>query len=1152
MSRANSRLPSVDTLPTLADRLPAGAKACAVAVALIGVLVLVGWGFDVEVFRRVLPGMIAMNPATSLTMLAAALGLMLHTTARSARWTRAARWIGAAVAAVGLIRATGYALGIEVGIDRLLFAAKIEADAGGVNRMAPNTALCFMLLGSALVFFDLPARGNRIPSQFLALMLGFLALVAILGYAYGISTLYGVGAYIPMALHTAACFLLLAIGILLARPTRGIMRFVTIDCASGVLVRRLLMPILALPPVLGGLQVLGERYGWFDARFGVVLHVGLNILILGGLTATAAPAVRRAMAALRESELQLRQLAESIDEVFWLVDTRAGRSMYVSPTYERVWGRSVSALMEDPNNWIAGVHPEDRERVSEAMIASRSHGMYDIRYRVVRPDGTERWIHDRGFPVRDDDGAVCRMAGIAEDITERKRMADELRAAKEAADQASSAKSEFLATMSHELRTPLNGVIGMSELLLATPLNAQQRRYAWLAKSSGDMLLSLINDILDFSKIEAGKLELEEVPFDLRYAVESVAASLASRAEGKGLELIAGVHPHIHTDVCGDPGRLQQVLSNLVNNAIKFTDTGEVVLRATLDESSEDAMVIRFSVSDTGIGIEPDRIERLFHSFTQVDASTTRKYGGTGLGLAICKRLVELMGGQIGVTSEPGRGSTFWFTLPLRKQRPVRGAALALDGDVRRLRVLVVDDNATNRELLHEQLNGWQIEHTLASSGPEALAALREAARAGRPYGMALLDMQMPDMDGRSLAKAIRSDPEISGAVLLLLTSTLHSEADDRALAAEGISACVSKPVRQSALLEAMTQALACAIAEPPRTIGGNLASPPPAPAVRQEFRILLAEDNPVSQEVAVGMLSRAGYACDAVSDGQAVVEAARTRKYDLVLMDCQMPELDGFAATSAIRAEEDKSGGLRRRGGRLAIIALTANALKGDRERCVAAGMDDYLSKPLNTQRLIDVLQRHLGGSGAGGSELAAANSPAVARQAATCEPAAVEPVVSETGDIERPVREIASVKPLVRETATVEAAPRDADSVADVPPVDLTELARQMGGDPAFARSLLPRFVAQSRRLLAEVEAAILAGDGFRAARAAHSLRGSAGLMRAGRAESLAAELEARGNAGALGDVGSLVAAIRAQIDLCEAMADSATECSELNRSA
>lgn len=455
-------------------------------------------------------------------------------------------------------------------------------------------------------------------------------------------------------------------------------------------------------------------------------------------------------------------------------------------------------------------------------------------------------------------------------------------------------------------------------------------------------------------------MELECIDFDLSYAVESVVVAHASRAEAKGLELIASVHPEVPLLLRGDPGRLQQVLTNLITNAIKFTEVGEIAIRATLEEQSDQEAYIRFSINDTGIGIPRHRVDRLFESFLQVDPSTTRKYGGTGLGLAICKRLVESMGGEIGVLSEEGRGSTFWFLVRFHKQPATAGGGQALSGDIRDTRILVVDDNATNREVLQEQLRAAGLPHVAAPDAASALMALREAASAGDPFGMAVLDMHMPGMDGGELAKVIKADPLLRNTILILLSSVL---ADERQLRAAGFAACLMKPIRPALLLDALSGAWASTTT--PVEFASVQERAPQADSrcnvTHPAARILLAEDHAISQEIAVTILRQAGYVCDAVTDGTKAVEAALAREYDLVLMDCQMPELDGFSAAKIIREAEQDGRLALRNGRRLPIIALTANAVRGDRERCLDAGMDDYLSKPLNSKKLLEVVESQL-----------------------------------------------------------------------------------------------------------------------------------------------------------------------------------------------
>ncbi|WP_299404991.1 response regulator [Acaryochloris sp. IP29b_bin.148] len=670
---------------------------------------------------------------------------------------------------------------------------------------------------------------------------------------------------------------------------------------------------------------------------------------------------------LRHIQERLELAIESSDAGWWHWQVQTGELEW-SPSYIQMFGFEEGELQANYDTWKSLVHPEDMVWIQEKLDAhlQDSSGPYAFDYRMQTKSGEWKWISNLGKVVeRDKQGQPLRMAGMHIDVSDRKQsevklhqINAELQVAKEAADTASRAKSEFLANMSHELRTPMNAVIGMTGLLARTSLTPQQKDFVDTIRGSGDALLNLINDILDFSKIEAGKLEFEEQPFNLKLCIENALKLFAPKAFEKNLELAYLVEPDLPCGIIGDVTRLRQVLVNLLSNAVKFTETGEVVVQVkeVTDESAlnsdlsssaqADHHLLQFSVKDTGIGIPPDRMHRLFQSFSQVDTSTTRKFGGTGLGLAISKRLCELMGGQIWVESDLGVGTTFSFTISVKAATTIEHFP---DLDLQELagkRLLIVDDNLTNRKILTLLAETWQMRSYAASGGPEALELLQQDSN----FDLAVVDMQMPDMDGVTLAKQIHElalEPDIP----LIMFSSLGVEAVSTATGKSYFSALLNKPIQEAQLGAAMVRA----IADQPHKINPTAEPSPALPNPNlQSLRILLAEDVVVNQKVALLILKQLGYEADVANNGLEVLAALHRQSYDVVLMDVQMPEMDGLTAARQIQ----ESGALETRP---YVIALTANAMQGDREKCLEAGMQDYVSKPIRSEELKLALERYI-----------------------------------------------------------------------------------------------------------------------------------------------------------------------------------------------
>ncbi len=1109
---------------------------------------------------------------------------------------------------IGLLTLLEMAADLDLGIDQLLFRDP-PGSAGTVvpGRMAHVTALLCCLLGTALVLL----YTHRLPlvAQGLAVLVLFTCLMACVGHLYTVSALYQIVPFSPVALHTAATFLVLSLGVLAAGPERGVVAPLRSTNAAGMMARRLLPHAFLVPVVLGWLVLMGHKAALYDLEIGFALFAFMIVAVLVGLILWKArvlerlerdkelseerfrllidgvrdyaifllspqgvvqtwntgaerlkgyradeivgqhfsrfytaedvsagkpgrelveaaakgryeeegrrvrkdgtsfdahvlitalrdaegnlkgfakitrdvSASRRAQQALQDSEARFRQLADAMPQIVW-----AARPDGHVDYYNRRWYEFTGFPegQSGDESWRPILHPDDVPRCMEVWYSCVRMGEafeMELRFRDRRT-GQYRWHLGRALPVRDTTGSVVRWYGTCTDIDDHKRAEEEvcrlnedleqrvaerttqLRDAMRLAEAANRAKSEFLANMSHEIRTPMNGVIGMTQLILDTELTPEQHDYLEVVQESAEALLTVLDDILDFSKVEAGKLDLDPAAFCTRDTLMDMARGLAYRAHKSGLELTCRIDRDVPEWLVGDTDRLRQVITNLMNNAIKFTERGEIDLRVSVEAQADDEVGLHFTVSDTGIGIPVDKLRCIFAPFVQGDSSTTRKYGGTGLGLAISSKLVELMRGRIWAESEVGRGSTFHFTARFGRSASLSPPDEATTPEaLRGLRVLVVDDNATNRQVLREMVEGWGMYTTAVGTGPDALAALGEAAVRGEPFRLVLLDGRMPEMDGFAVAEKIAHSPE-AGRVAVLMLASGDLSGDAARCRTVGISHLLFKPVKESELLGAVLAALGA---------GGHLKGrrrqkPRPTPPHRR-LCILLAEDSPLNQKVSLRMLEREGHTAVLAVNGREALAALEKQTFDLVLMDVQMPEMDGFEATRVLRARE------RGTGRHVPVVAMTAYALNGDRDRCLAAGMDGYISKPIRQARLQETLSAVLDGltSEASGPEAAAVGV---------------------------------------------------FDQGAALASVD---------GDENFLRELAACFLEDCPRLLEGIRGAMTGGDATRLARAAHALKGEVAHFGGKEVIDAARQLEELGRAEDLAAAAAACAAVEAQLD-------------------
>ena len=771
---------------------------------------------------------------------------------------------------------------------------------------------------------------------------------------------------------------------------------------------------------------------------------------------------------LKKSEEKYRTILENIEDGYYEVDI-AGNMTFFNDAACRITGYSEDELMGMNNR-------EYTEEKNASKLYREYNKVYEtgiptkrLDWEIVKKDGTTGSLETSISLITGSGGQPIGFRGIIRDVAERKELEREILEKKNSAEEATKAKSEFLANMSHEIRTPLNGIVGMAELALDTRLDDNQKNIFHTINNEANALQDVINEILDFSKIEAGKFDLEETPFDLRVTIEDVANSFAYRAEQKGLDFISFLAPDVPSRLIGDPARLRQIMVNLTGNSLKFTNEGELYVKGELVEEIEDRVKIRFSVMDTGIGIPEDRHAKIFDSFTQADGSTTRNYGGTGLGTTISKQLAEMMGGEIGLESEEGKGSTFWFTALFGRQEEKKRIPAAKDLDLNKLKVLIVDDSQTNRFVLVEYVKSWGCLPVEAVDGKEALVVFRDAVSSENPFDLILTDFQMPEMSGFDLAKEIKKIESLKGVPIIVLTSA-GKKGDGRSCKEIGINGYLTKPIRQDEMRKAIVSVLGLSTDRETGSMPEIVTRHSLSEDYRKEIQILLVEDYPTNQQVAMRHLIKGGYQVDLAEDGSQAVKAYKLKNYDLIFMDIQMPIMDGYAATQEIRKIETRNLG-QSTSQRVPIIAMTAHAIKGYRERCLEAGMDDYIAKPLKRKKLLTIAEKW---------------STAILDCGLRIE--------DSKSEVQNPKSELEN------------------------DPMDFPKAIEEFEGDEEFLMEVLEGFIENVTSQIKLVRQAISDGDAEAVRREAHSIKGGAANLTANDLSGIAFEIENIGKSGML----------------------------------